>query len=59
MSTARGFNPHFDLAYATLKQIVDKHADELEFISLDAVELKDEYGDVYQVKPVINISFKG
>lgn len=57
-STARGYNPRFDEGFATVKYIVDKYSDNLEFITLDAKELVDEYGDPYQVIPVLRISFK-
>lgn len=57
-STARGWNPKFDEAYAALKYIVDKHGDSLEFVALDARELVDFNGDPYQVVPVIRISFR-
>lgn len=58
-STARGYNPHFDKAYIAMQHVIDKYPDELEFLTLDCRELRDEYGDVYQVSPVIRISFKG
>lgn len=57
-STARGYNPMFAEGYAALKAIVDKHGDNLEFVTLDAKELVDCYGEVYQVVPVVRISFK-
>lgn len=59
MSKARGYNPHFDQGFVALQYICDKHADNLEFIKYDCRELVDEYGEVYQVAPVISISFKG
>lgn len=57
-STARGWNPKFEEGYAALKYIVDKYPDSLEYVALDAKELVDCYGDVYQVVPVIRISFR-
>ena len=57
-STARGFNPHFEKAYDCLKYVCDKYPDQLEFVSLDCEEMKDEFGNAYQVVPKIRISFK-
>lgn len=57
-STARGFNPRFDEGFAALKFICEKYQGELDFVTLDARELVDEYGDPYQVVPVVRISFK-
>lgn len=57
-STARGYNPHFEKGYQALQAIINQHKDSLEYVQLDAGELVDEDGDVYQVYPRIRISFK-
>jgi hypothetical protein len=58
-STAKGYNPCFKEGYAALAALCDKYAGELDFVTLDARELVDEYsGEVYQVVPVLRVSFK-
>lgn len=57
-STARGFDPRIAEGYAAFKYAVDKYQYQLEFAALDFKELENEYGEPYQVVPVIRLSFK-
>ncbi len=52
------FNPQIKEVTMTLKYIADKYSDYLQSVKVEWKELKDEDGDVYQIVPIFNITYK-
>lgn len=52
------YNPKFSEFNRTVQSIVNKHSEELLTLTTKWVELKDDEGYVYQIVPVIDITFK-
>lgn len=53
------YNPKFKEFYATCLSIQNKHADEISTFKTKWVELKDSEGEVYQIVPIFDITYKG
>jgi hypothetical protein len=52
------YNPKFSEFNKTVQSIVNRHSEELLTLKTRWVELKDDDGDVYQIVPIIDITFK-
>ena len=52
------YNPQFKETQLTVRYLVDKHHEDIEDFKLTWKELKDEDGDVYQIVPIFDITFK-
>ncbi|MHA2067821.1 MAG: hypothetical protein ACXABY_25950 [Candidatus Thorarchaeota archaeon] len=52
------YNPKFTEFNQTVQSIVQKHSEELLTLKTTWKELKDDEGYVYQIVPIIDITFK-
>lgn len=52
------YNPRFDEVNTTARYIISKYHDYLQTFKVTWKELKDEDGEVYQIVPVFDVTFK-
>ena len=53
------FNPNFVKVTNMCENIAKAHVGELEFMQLTWKELLDANGNVYQIVPLLDVTFKG
>lgn len=53
------FNPHYNRAYGTVDQLVNRHHEELLQVTLNFFEHKDKDGRCFQISPWLDVRFKG